>query len=81
LVVFTNGGFPHFPYATKGGKVSQHRLVVLVDQRDLTDEQKWQDICAELNLPPWEARNVGDVMYSLATGWNPAMAQGAAGVP
>ncbi len=69
--VFTVGGLPHWPHATKGGRVSQHRLVELVNARQLTDAQKWQDLCAELNLPPWQSRNVGDVMYSLATGWAP----------
>lgn len=53
---------------------SKDRLVALVDQRELTDEQKWQDICAELELPPFELRNVADVEYSLATGWKPSMA-------
>jgi hypothetical protein len=67
---FENGA-PDFPLVTKGSLVRHHRLVDLVNARDLTDAQKWLDICAELELPPWEQRNVGDVMYSLATGWRP----------
>jgi hypothetical protein len=64
-----------------GSPVARHRLVALVDARELTDAQKWQDICAELKLPPWEARNVGDVMYSLVTGWCPDMARAMGGIP
>ena len=45
----------------------------LVDARELTDAQKWEDLLVELGYPKHEGafRNVGDILYSLATGWRP----------
>lgn len=50
----------------------RYPLVELVDQRErLTDAQKWEDLFAELGLDHPAFRNVGDVLYSLKTGWRP----------
>ena len=44
-----------------------HRLFRLVADRELSDAQKWEALCAELKLTPWTHRNVGDVLYALGT--------------
>jgi hypothetical protein len=43
----------------------RQRLFRLVDDRPISDEQKWRELCAELHLESAQYRNGGDVLYAL----------------
>jgi hypothetical protein len=49
------------------------RIFRLVSDRELADDQKWEDLVVALGFDKEAATilNVGDIIYSLATGWDP----------
>jgi hypothetical protein len=53
-------------WQTLAARKPQHRLVRLVADRELTDAQRWEEVCSEAGLPTWSHYNVEDVIRYLA---------------